>query len=106
MLTCNNTFIVVSACVIINAKLHTSAWVAGITAGAQINQSNKYKVVEGAIGFAPEHKDSVIKEKLKLGKFLFSTRQDGNIVVEKDINTYHLFEPEKGLFSAKTEQFE
>ena len=77
------------------------AWVAGITAGAQINQSNTYKVVEGAIGFAPEHKDSVIKEKLKLGKFLFSTRQDGNIVVEKDINTYHLFEPEKGYVFSK-----
>jgi hypothetical protein len=65
------------------------AFVAGATAGAELNESNTYKVVTGATEIINEKTNEEIEEGLKNGKFIFTKRQDGNVVCEKDINTLH-----------------
>ena len=82
------------------------AYVAGLTAGANVNESNTYKVIPGAVsivypdGVTPYGNEEII-EALKNGKFVLSTRQDGAVVVEQDINTLHTFTPEKGYEFSK-----
>ena len=76
------------------------AYVAGLTAGANPNESNTYHVISGAVsvvypdGVTPYGNEEII-EALKAGKFILSTRQDGAVVVEQDINTLHTFTPDK-----------
>lgn len=77
------------------------AYVAGLTAGANVNESNTYHVIEGAVsivypvGVTPYGEEEIIAA-LKAGKFVLSTRQDGAVVVEQDINTLHTFTNDKG----------
>jgi hypothetical protein len=77
------------------------AYVAGLTAGANPNESNTYHVIPGAVsivypnGVTPYGNEEII-EGLQSGKFILSTRQDGAVVVEQDINTLHTFTPDKG----------
>jgi hypothetical protein len=78
------------------SKYEFPAYVAAVTAGAQINESNTYKIVENAVAYAPVYTDSQIKDRLANGKFTLSTRSDGEIVIELDINSYHLFSATKG----------
>ncbi|HIZ55316.1 MAG TPA: phage tail sheath family protein [Firmicutes bacterium] len=68
-------------------------YAAGMTAGAELNESNTYHVIEGAtkISSIPEN----LEKALRNGQLLLTYRQDGNVVVEKDINTLHTFTPEK-----------
>lgn len=66
-------------------------WVAGATAGAAINESNTYKVIEGATAIIDPKSDYEIEDALLAGKLVFSTRQDGAVVVERDINTLHTY---------------
>ena len=78
------------------------AFVAGLTAGAEVNESNTYKMIEDAVrviypeGVAPYDNEEIIKL-LNQGQFILSTRQDGAIVVEKDINTLHYPYPSKDV---------
>lgn len=65
--------------------------VAGMTAGADCNQSNTAKKIVGATEIIGDMTDSEIKDALNSGKFLFSTATDGSIKVEKDINSLHTF---------------
>lgn len=60
-------------------------WVAGATAGADVTESNTYKVLKGATELVDSNDD--IETSLQQGYFMFSRRRDGSIVVEKDINT-------------------
>jgi hypothetical protein len=82
------------------------AYVAGLTAGSDVDTSNTYHVLQGAIsivypsGITP-YGDEEIEEMLKQGKLVLSTRQDGAIVIEQDINTLHDFTPEKGYAFSK-----
>lgn len=82
------------------------AYVAGLTAGANVNESNTYQVIPGATsivypaGVTPYGNEEII-EALKAGKFILSTRQDGTVVVEQDINTLHTFTPDKGYTFSK-----
>lgn len=82
------------------------AYAAGLTAGAQSNESNTYKVIADAIsivypsGVTP-YGDAEIISALKAGKFILSTRQDGAVVVEQDINTLHTFTPTKDYTFSK-----
>lgn len=75
------------------------AYVAGLTAGANPNESNTYHVIPGAAsivypdGVTPYGNEEII-EALRAGKFVLSTRQDGAVVVEQDINTLHTFTPD------------
>lgn len=64
-----------------------TAWVAGASAGASYVQSNTYKVYEGATGIVgvKTHEQAVIA--IKNGEFFFSLSEEGNVVVEYDINS-------------------
>ena len=73
------------------------AYFAGMTAGADINQSNTYHVIPDAveiIGASAYNYQKIrtheeIEKALEYGWMVLSRRQDGAIVVEKDINTLH-----------------
>ncbi len=64
-----------------------TAWVAGATAGANINESNTYKVIQEADSIINEVDDQSIEEKIQEGYFAVSRRTDGTIVAERDINS-------------------
>lgn len=76
-------------------------WVASITAGANVNESNTLRVVPDATEIVNPVAENEIEEQLGLGKFLLSYRQDGAVVVEKDINSLHTFTPDKGYAFSK-----
>jgi hypothetical protein len=73
------------------SPLNFVAWVAGATAGAALNQSNTYQVIDGATDIIVPLSGAAIEEALKSGKLVISRRTDGAIVVEKDINSLHDF---------------
>lgn len=77
------------------------AIVAGMTAGANFNESNTAKVVTGATSIVGEMTDSEIEEALENGKFLLSKNEDGDIKVEQDINSLHTFTKEKDYTFSK-----
>ena len=66
-------------------------WVASQTAGAAVNQSNTGLVVEDAVDIVNYYDKPEVEKKLATGWFVLSERQDGAIVVEQDINSYHSF---------------
>lgn len=83
-------------------KFIFAATVAGMTAGANVNESNTYAVVDAdAVEIVGELTDEEIKEALQSGKFIISRRDDDTIVVEQDINTFKTFVPKKGKEFAK-----
>lgn len=76
-------------------------WVASITAGSAVNQSNTAKVVEGATeitGYIPENE---VADTLKQGWFILTYRQDGAVCVEQDINTFRTFTVDKNYAFSK-----
>lgn len=74
------------------SKEEFTAVVAGMTAGANFNQSNTARVVKGATSIIGELTDSEIKEGLSNGKFIISTSSSGTIKVEQDINSLHTYD--------------
>ena len=72
-----------------------TAYVAGLTAGSEVNVSNTYKVIDGAVsivyeeGVAPYDHNAIL-QLLAKGQLVLSTRQDGSVVIEQDINTLHV----------------
>ena len=82
------------------------AYIAGLTAGSDVDASNTYHAINGAVSIVyPEgvtpYGDEEIEEALKDGKLVLSTRQDGVVVIEQDINTLHTFTPDKGYAFSK-----
>lgn len=82
------------------------AYVAGLVAGSDLNESNTYHVIDGATSIVyptgvDPYGDEEIIEALELGQFVLSTRQDGAVVVEQDINTLHTFTADKGYSFSK-----
>jgi len=80
------------------------AEVAGMDAGAAINESLTYRVVadpEVAVAIIDQIPDKDIESALNAGKFILSKRDDGAIVVEKDINSLHTFTPKKNYAFSK-----
>lgn len=67
------------------------AIVAGMTAGANFNESNTARTVTGATSIIGELDDNEIKKALEKGKFLLSTSASGVIKVEQDINSLHTY---------------
>ncbi|KAK9679530.1 Phage tail sheath C-terminal domain [Popillia japonica] len=63
-----------------------TAWVAGITAGAAVNESNI-----GATKIIGELTNSEIDKALEAGWFVFATNAAGEIAVRDDINSLHTF---------------
>lgn len=76
-------------------KEKATAWVAGATAGAYINQSNTYSAYEGAVAVDTRYTNSQITQALEAGEIVF-TEFEGQVVVEQDINTWKSFTPTKG----------
>lgn len=62
-------------------------WVAGATAGADVTESNTYKVVANAVEVTGNVLEDDIETLITSGYIIISKRRDGAIVVEKDINT-------------------
>lgn len=65
------------------------AIVAGMTAGANFNQSNTARMIDGATSIVGALSDSDIKTGLANGKFIISSSASGKIKVEQDINSLH-----------------
>ena len=76
-------------------------YVAGITAGANVNESNTARIVESAVSITNPIAEEDIEDALKEGKFLLSYRQDGAVCVEKDINSLHSFTVDKNYAFSK-----
>ena len=77
------------------------AIVAGMTAGANFNESNTARTIIGATSIIGELDDAGIKEALSRGKFVLSTSTSGNIKVEQDINSLHTFTKDKNYNFSK-----
>ena len=76
-------------------------YVASITAGANVNESNTARVVEGATSIIDPIAEEEIEDALSTGAFILTYRQDGAVCVEKDINSLHTFTPDKGYEFSK-----
>ncbi len=83
------------------SKEEFTSVVAGMTAGANFNESNTARVVTGATEIIGELTDEEIKAALKTGKFLLSTSASGKIKVEQDINSLHTFTKKKDYTFSK-----
>lgn len=77
------------------------AWVAGATAGATKTESITYKAYEGAVEVAGEKTNEESIVAINNGEFFFSISEEGNVVVEYDINSLHTFTTEKTADYAK-----
>ena len=87
----------------ISPEIHV-AEVTGMDAGAAINESLTYTVVaepEVAVDIINKVADKDIEKALNAGKFILSKRDDGAIVIEKDINSLHTFTPKKNYAFSK-----
>ena len=76
-------------------------YVASITAGANVNESNTARVVTDALTITNPIAEEDIEDALQAGKFLLSYRQDGAVCVEKDINSLHSFTVDKNYAFSK-----
>lgn len=65
----------------------TCAWVAGITAGAGVNQSNTGAQYVGAIDVSPRMKRSDREAAITAGKFIFLVDNSQNVTADYDINS-------------------
>ena len=74
----------------------TTAWVAGITAGARINQSNTGRKYIGAVDVVPRMTKSGMEAAIQDGKFIFKVDSAQNVTVVYDINSLTTDTPEKG----------
>ncbi|MDD4690001.1 MAG: phage tail sheath C-terminal domain-containing protein [Eubacteriales bacterium] len=76
------------------------AYLAGLTAGSNVNSSNTYHAIPGAVSITypsgvDPYTDVDILAALALGELVLSTRQDGVTVIEQDINSLHTFTVDK-----------
>ena len=76
-------------------------WAASQTAGAEINESLTAAVVEDGVEIINPIPEDDIDEALRVGMFILSYREDGAVVVEKDINSLHTFTVDKGYAFSK-----
>lgn len=74
--------------------VQATAWVAGATAGAEMNESLTYAAYDDAVDVAPRFTNSQIEAALNAGEFIF-TPSGNRAVVEQDINTFLSFSPSK-----------
>lgn len=76
-------------------------WAASQTAGAEINESLTAAVVEDGVEIINPIPEDDIDDALRVGMFILSYREDGAVVVEKDINSLHTFTVDKGYAFSK-----
>ncbi|HHV09254.1 MAG TPA: phage tail sheath protein [Clostridiales bacterium] len=73
-----------------------TAWVAGATAGAKVNQSNTGKAYEGAVDVAPRLTKSEMEAAITAGKFIFKVNSAQNVSAVYDINSLVTTTVDKG----------
>ena len=78
----------------------TAWWVAGATAGANYNESLTYHTYPGATDLDVEYENSELTDIVKEGSFTF-IKNDGQVMVLTDINTFHDFTAEKSRSLSK-----
>lgn len=98
VISVKNGVILADGTVIDNVK--ATAWVAGATAGANVNQSLTYTAYDDAIDVDTRYTHSQIEQALLNGEFLF-VPSGGRAIVEQDINTFTSYTPEKGKHFSK-----
>lgn len=76
-------------------KVAATAYLAGMTAGAAINESCTYDRYDGAVDANPRLLESEIIEALQKGHLVFTPRS-GGVILEQDQNSLVSFTPEKG----------
>lgn len=69
-------------------------WIAGMTAGAEVNESLTNKLYDGEYQINTTYKKSELEEAIKNGEFMFYGDKDGSRVL-KDINTFVSITPNK-----------
>jgi hypothetical protein len=74
----------------------TTAWVGGVTAGANVNQSNTGKKYVGAIDVVPRMTKSEMETAISAGKFIFKVDSVQNVSVVSDINSLTNVTVDKG----------
>lgn len=74
----------------------TTAWAAGVTAGAKISQSNTGKKYDGAIDVVPRMTKAEMESAITAGKFIFKVDTAQNVTAVYDINSLTTVTPEKG----------
>lgn len=67
------------------------AWVAAATAAASCTQSNTYAIYSGATEIVDPKDNEAAIAAIKAGEFFFSISEEGNVVVEYDINSLITF---------------
>lgn len=82
-------------------KEEMTACIAGMTAGANINESNTNKIIEGATDILGQLDNQGIINALNNGELVLSANQRGDIKIEKDINSYHTFTTDKNYEFSK-----
>ena len=82
-------------------KEEMTACIAGMTAGANINESNTNKIIEGATDIIGKLDNQGIMAALNNGELVLSANQRGDIKIEKDINSYHTFTTDKNYEFSK-----
>jgi len=75
-------------------NIQATAWVAGATAGANVNESLTYAAYDGAVDVDIRFTNTEIVQALRNGEFLF-VPSDGRAIVEQDINTFTSYTPTK-----------
>lgn len=74
--------------------VEASAWLAGADAGASYTTSLTYKVVTGATGVVGEYSNEQAIEAIKAGQTFFTLNDNGNVILEYDINSKVTFAAE------------
>lgn len=78
-----------------------AAWVAGITAGANLVTSNTSVKYEGAIDVTPRMNKTEMEAAVEAGKFIFKVDNNQNVTVVYDINSLVTVTQEKGKMFKK-----
>lgn len=78
-----------------------TAWVAGVTAGANINKSNTGKTYTGAIDVIPRMTKTEMETAITAGKFIFKVDTSQNVTAVYDINSLTTKTAEKGSIFKK-----
>jgi len=74
----------------------TTAWVAGVTAGARINQSNTGREYVGAIDVVPRMTKTEMETAVQNGEFVFKVDSAQNVTAVYDINSLTSLTTDKG----------
>ena len=72
-----------------------TAWVAGADAGASNTTSNTYLKYEGAVNIVGQKNNEEAIAAINNGEFFFSFSEEGDVVVEYDINSLTTFKKPK-----------